>query len=236
MFSRMKRLLLVCLLVVGCRPADGGSQTPPNSTSKTPTSARSSDAARADSLLAVADAGRIQGSASAPVWIVEISDFQCPFCKRWHDEIYPTIKRDYIDKGLVRMAYVHYPLPQHPNAYPAAVASMCAALQDRFWPVHDKIFDTQTRWGAMPGADATKLFDSLVYASGVKPDSYRSCVAEDVMRRLIGSDIGRARQAQVRSTPTFFVGDEHVLGVPPLAQFRAVIERQLQKAGGKTKS
>jgi protein-disulfide isomerase len=231
----MKRLLLLCLLSAGCAPADGGSQTRP-SAGATTKAAPASEAARTDSMLGVADQRRIQGAATAPVWLVEISDFQCPFCKKWHDEIYPVIKRDYIDKGLVRMAYVHYPLPQHANAYPAAVASMCAALQDRFWPVHDKIFDTQTRWERMDNAGATKLFDSLVYASGVEGASYRSCVAEDVMRRLIGSDIGRAQQAQVRSTPTFFIGDEPVLGVPPLAQFRAAIERQLAKAGGKTKS
>src|SRR5690348_490690 len=118
----MKRLLLACLLVVGCRPADGGSQT----TSKAPTKSapsQSNDAARADSILGVADAGRIQGSPSAPVWLVEISDFQCPFCKRWHEEVYPMIKRDYIDKGIVKMAYVHLPLSMHPNAMPAAISS-----------------------------------------------------------------------------------------------------------------
>lgn len=235
MFSAMKRLLLLCFLVVGCSPADGGSQARPSTTAAT-TSAPSADSARADSLLGVADAARIQGSENASVWLVEISDFQCPFCKKWHDEIYPVIKRDYIDKGLVRMAYVHYPLPQHQNAYPAAVASMCAALQGRFWPVHDRIFGTQTRWQGMDRAGATRLFDSLVYASGVKPESYRSCVAEDVMRRLIGADIGRAQSASVRSTPTFFIGDEPVLGVPALAVFRAAIDRQLQKARGKTKS
>lgn len=224
MFSPMKRLLLACLFVLGCRPADGGSQTTPNAAAR---SAPSSDSARADSLLGVADAARIQGSATAPVWLVEISDFECPFCRRWHDEIYPTIKRDYIDKGIVRMAYVHFPLPQHRNAYPAAVASMCAALQDRFWPVHDKIFATQTRWAGME--NATQFFDSLALASGVKADGYRSCVNGDLMRRLIGADIGRARSASVRSTPTFFVGDEPVLGVAPIEEFRAAIERQRQK-------
>jgi len=122
----MKRLLLVCLLAVGCRPADGGSQTTPNSAGKSAPSGQAPDSARADSILALADAGRIQGSPSAPVWLVEISDFQCPFCKRWHETVYPVIKRDYIDKGIVKMAYVHLPLQQHPNAYPAAIASMCA--------------------------------------------------------------------------------------------------------------
>jgi protein-disulfide isomerase len=227
MFSRMKRLLLACLLVAGCRPADGGSQTTPNSPSKTAASAQNNDSARADSLLSTADAGRIQGAASAPVWLVEISDFQCPFCKRWHDEVYPVIKRDYIDKGIVRMAYVHLPLQQHPNAYPAAIASMCAALQNRFWPMHDKLFATQERWGVMqnPGG----YFDSLAVSSGVTSASFRSCVMDPVMRRLISGDIARARTAQVRSTPTFFIGDEPILGVAPIDSFRVVIERQRAK-------
>ena len=229
MFCRMKRLLLACLLVAGCRPADGGSQSPPTNASKAPPAAASAstDAARADSVLGAADAARIQGSPSAPVWLVEVSDFQCPFCKRWHDEIYPVIKRDYIDKGIVRMAYVHLPLGQHPNAMPAAIASMCAAVQNRFWPLHDKLFSTQTRWAPMENPAA--YFDSLAVSSGVNAASFRGCVTDGLMRRIIAGDVERARTAAVRSTPTFFVGDEPILGVAPLDTFRVVIERQRAK-------
>jgi protein-disulfide isomerase len=223
----MKRLLFACLLVMGCRPADGGSQSTPPGTAKAAPSAALSDSARADSLLGVADAGRIQGSPNAPVWLVEISDFQCPFCKRWHDQVYPIIKRDYIDKGIVRMAYVHLPLGQHPNAMPASIASMCASLQGRFWPLHDRIFKTQDRWSPM--ADAAQFFDSLATASGVNLESYRSCITSGLMRRIISGDVARARSAAVRSTPTFFVGDEPILGAAPVDSFRVVIERQRAK-------
>ena len=223
----MKRLLIACLLVVGCRPADGGSQTTPNSAGKSAPTAQAADSARADSILALADAGRIQGSASAPVWLVEISDFQCPFCKRWHETVYPTIKRDYIDKGIVKMAYVHLPLQQHPNAYPAAIASMCAAVQNRFWPMHDRIFATQERWGVLE--NPARYFDSLAVASGVNQQSFGSCVGDGLMRRIIAGDVARSRTAQVRSTPTFFVGDEPILGVAPVDSFRVAIERQRAK-------
>lgn len=223
----MKRLLIVCLFALGCRPADGGSQTTPNSAGKSAAAGPTRDSARADSILGVADAGRIQGSSSAPVWLVEISDFQCPFCKRWHDEIYPTIKRDYIDKGIVKMAYVHLPLGQHPNAMPAAISSMCAAVQNHFWPLHDRLFATQEKWGAL--ANPATYFDSLALASGVDGPAYRACTTEGTMRRLIAGDVERARGAQVRSTPTFFVGDEPILGVAPLETFRAAIERQRRK-------
>lgn len=227
----MKRLLFACLLLMGCRPADGGSQaTPPTNAKAAPSAAptaATSDSARADSLLGVADAGRIQGSPNAPVWLVEVSDFQCPFCKRWHDETYPTLKRDYIDKGIVRMAYVHLPLAQHPNAMPASLASMCASLQGRFWPVHDRIFKTQQIWSPM--ANAAPFFDSLAVASGVNAQSFRSCLADGLMRRIIAGDVQRARSAAVRSTPTFFVGDEPILGAAPIDSFRVVIERQRAK-------
>ena len=222
----MKRLLIACLLVMACRPADGGSQTTTKAPAKTAPS-QSNDSARADSILGVADAGRIQGSPSAPVWIVEISDFQCPFCKRWHEEIYPTLKRDSIDKGIVKMAYVHLPLSMHPNAHPAAIASMCAALQNRFWPMHDKLFTTQEKWAPM--ANPASYFDSLAVASGVNAPGYRACTTDGTMRRLIAGDMERARGAQVRSTPTFFIGDEPILGVAPLDTFRVVIERQRKK-------
>ena len=215
----MIRRLLTALLVVALPLAAHGQAARPSK----------ADSARIDSLLARADAGRIQGSPTAPVWLVEISDFQCPFCKRWHDEIYPAIKRDYVDKGIVRMAYLHFPLSIHPHAPAAAIASLCAAEQSKFWSLHDKLFDTQNRWAPMTNAVA--YFDSLALASGVNATAYRRCMQEGHVRRVMGADVSRARAAQIQSTPTFFVGDEPIVGVAPLADFRAAIERQRAKAG-----
>src|SRR5262245_4988623 len=107
MFRSMKRLLAAALLLVGCRPADGESQSAPGTPAKAAQTARSADSARVEALLQRADAGRIQGSRTAPVWLIEISDFQCPFCKRWHDETYPLIQREFIQPGVVRMAYIN---------------------------------------------------------------------------------------------------------------------------------
>jgi protein-disulfide isomerase len=224
-------LALVFLILTACRPTDGESRTEPSSKGTSPASARwSSESFRAESLpgacgAAVADAGRIQGSASAPVWLVEISDFQCPYCKQWHDSVYPALKRDYIDKGIVRMAYVHLPLNIHPNAPAAAEASLCAGLQDRFWPVHDKLFATQARWATMPVPAATAYFDSLSVATGVDAASFRGCVKSGLMRRIISGDGSRASAAGVRSTPVFFIGNESIPGLAPLDAYRQAIER-----------
>lgn len=226
MLPLMKPLLLLAIFVLACRPSDGGTQ---QSAPGTAAATARGDSARADSLLALADAGRIQGAATAPVWLVEISDFQCPFCKQWHDQTYPQIKRDYIDRGLVRMAYVHLPLNIHPNAPAAAEASLCASVQGRFWPMHDRLFETQQRWAGL--ADPRSYFDSLATSVGVERARYGECMQGGLMQRVINGDRSRAASAGARSTPVFFVGDEPIQGAAPYQEFRAAIERQRAKAG-----
>jgi protein-disulfide isomerase len=95
---------------------------------------------------AAADQARILGRPTAPVWVVEVSDFQCPYCKMWHDSTYETLKREYVNTGKVRLAYINFPLEKHRNAMPAAEAAMCAAAQGKFWEMHDALFDAQAKW------------------------------------------------------------------------------------------
>lgn len=83
------------------------------------------------------------GDINARVTIVEFSDFECPFCRRYFTDTFPQLKKEYIDTGKVVMYYRHYPLPFHPLAQPFAVASECANEQDKFWEFHDKIFQKQ---------------------------------------------------------------------------------------------
>ena len=87
--------------------------------------------APADSISDRADRGRILGDSTAAIWIIMASDFQCPFCKQWHDSTFGKLTQEYVRTGKVRLAYMNYPLPQHKNAMPAAEASMCAAVQGK---------------------------------------------------------------------------------------------------------
>lgn len=236
----MKYIALAACLAAACRPSDGNARGAPSSAAAsaqatgTPpaASAAAADSQAIDSLLRRADAGRIQGAPTAPVWLVEISDFQCPYCKQWHDQIYPVIKRDYIDRGIVRMAYVHLPLSIHPNAPAAAEASLCAAAENRFWPVHDLIFNTQAKWASLqnPGP----FLDSLVLSSGVDAGRYGECMRSQVMRRVMNGDQQRAAAAGVRSTPVFFIGAEPIEGLAPLDAYRQAIERARARAAGRT--
>ena len=227
MFERMRRVTGILLLLAACRPTDGnprGAAPPGGTTSRAQSaSATRADSSRADSLLQLADAGRIQGSPSAPVWLVEVSDYQCPYCRQWHEQVYPAIKRDYIDRGIVRMAYVHLPLIIHPNAEPAAETSLCASMQNRFWQMHDRLFATQERWADM--RNPRPFFDSLARASGADEQVYGECMSSGIMKRVINGDRTRATTAGVSSTPWFFIGNEPIRGLAPLDAYRQAIER-----------
>ncbi|HMU62858.1 MAG TPA: thioredoxin domain-containing protein, partial [Gemmatimonadales bacterium] len=80
-------------------------------------------------------AARTKGSPTAPVTVYEMSDFQCPFCARFALEIFPTLEAEYVETGKVRWIFVNFPLPMHDNAVSAAQVAMCAAKQNKFWPV-----------------------------------------------------------------------------------------------------
>lgn len=214
-------LLSACSNSERTRPASAGPGT----------AQAASVAAPADttSIAARADRSRIRGDSTARIWIVIVSDFQCPFCRQWHDEVFPSIVREYVESGRVRLAYVHLPLGNHQNALPAAEAAMCAGVQGRFWEMHDAIFRTMGRWAAMP--EPHTLFDSLAAGLGVTRSPYRSCIETRATRALIESDARRVSDAGVAATPTFFVGEEKIEGAAGLADFRAVVERVLARAG-----
>ena len=83
------------------------------------------------------------GSSQAPVTIVEFSDFECPYCRVFHEQVLPSLKREYIDTGLVRFIHKDLPLPFHRQARPAAAAARCAGEQNRYWDLYGALFDQQ---------------------------------------------------------------------------------------------
>lgn len=213
----MKRTSLFLLVLVSSVAAT----QPPRAPSMDPA---------ANALLERADRGRTLGNVNARVWLVEVSDFQCPYCKQWHDSTFAAINREFIETGLVRMAYVNYPVQGHIHAVAASEAAMCASAQDRFWPLHDRLFKTQPRWSPMKDtARVIALFDSLAVASGVNAAEYRSCVSSRVTRRLIRADQDRSQRAGINGTPHFFVGDEAISGMAP---FEALQQAILRAAAG----
>ena len=184
-----------------------------------------------DSVSLAADRGRIRGAASAAVWIVEISDFQCPYCKQWHDEVFAAIDKEYVQTGKVRLAYLNYPLSSmHKNARAAAEAAMCASVQGKFWQLHESLFVTQTRWSESD--NPVPAFDTLAVAAGVDAARWRQCMTSHATAPIIDADHDRSRSAGVQSTPTFFIGDRKLEGAYPVDSFRVAIDAAIAKARG----
>lgn len=178
-----------------------------------------------DSISDRADRGRIAGDTAAKVWVVMASDFQCPFCKQWHDAFFPPLVRDYLTKNKIQMAFINMPLSMHPNAVPAAEAAMCASVQGKFWQIHDALFAAQEQWAAMPDASA-KFAEIAGKIPGIDMNRWKSCVSQHQTLALIMADRDRARNAGVQSTPTFFVGDKMITGADQ--DLRAAIEAALK--------
>jgi protein-disulfide isomerase len=132
------------------------------------------------------------------------SDFQCPYCKQWHDASFASVARDFASTGRARIAFLNMPLSSiHPYAKAAAEAAMCASVQNKFWAMHDSLFSTQRIWETLQ--NPATMFDTLARESGVRMPEWRQCVAQHLTLPLVDADYDRGRQAGVRSTPTFFV-------------------------------
>jgi protein-disulfide isomerase len=184
-----------------------------------------------DTISTRADRGRIRGSENAPIWLIEISDFQCPYCKQWHDQSFAALDKEYVQTGKVRLAYLNYPIPSlHPNAHAASEAAMCASVQGKFWELHSSLFATQDKWAGQQQPMAT--FDSLARAAGVEPTAWRSCMTSHATNPIIDADHSRSSAAGVQSTPSFFVGDRKMQGALPVDSFRVAIDQALAKARG----
>ena len=178
-----------------------------------------------DITLQAADRGRVLGRDSAMVWLIVVSDFQCPLCRVWHEETLPTLITEYVTTGKIRLAFLNYPLRDHKNAVVAASAAMCASAQGKFWEASNRIFHDQNRWaGAENGA---AVLDTLATAPGVDAQKLHDCTQTGRLLRLIHADIERSEKASATDAPTFIVGRHRMEGAVPIAKFRAVIDSVL---------
>jgi len=162
-----------------------------------------------DSVLARASRGREKGAAEARVSVIEISDFQCPYCRQFFQDTYRAFDSAYVKTGKVKMVYINLPLPMHTQAYSAAEAAMCAGAQGKFWEMHDRLFSTQREWGGQ--ADAGQRFARMALELHLDPAAYRDCVDNDRTAPLILNDAMQATGAGVNGTPAFIVNRSQML-------------------------
>lgn len=169
----------------------------------------------------VAAAGRpVRGPESAPVEMIEFSDFQCPYCLRAYETVMKVLST-YGDR--VKLVYRHFPLPNHPDARPAAEASMCAADQDKFWPYHDRLFANPTKL-------STTDLKQHAAALGLNVTEFDRCVNERKHRTAVDEDMAAGEKLGVSGTPAFFINGRPLTGAQPFEAFKRVIDEELATA------
>ncbi|MCM2276220.1 MAG: DsbA family protein [Candidatus Didemnitutus sp.] len=180
----------------------------------------------------VANRDHIRGNAAAEVSLIEYSDFECPFCKRFHDAPAAVLERH---GGRVNWVYRHFPLAFHdPAARREAVASECAAKlggNEAFWKYTDALF-RHTRSNGQGLAEGKSEL-AIATELGLKGDDFSRCLADPAMIKRVDEDIADGNAIGVTGTPATLVRNnrsgatEWVVGAQPLAALQAAVERVL---------
>ena len=157
------------------------------------------------------------GPASAPVTIVEFTDYQCPYCHRAQGVIEEVLSRY---SGRVRLVHLDFPLDGHPGALPAARAARCAAEQGKFWEYHRSLM---TAPGSLDAADLAKRAAAL----GLDGASFGSCLSSGRHDTAIQASLREGETLGVTGTPAYFVNGRMLSGARPIASFAEVIDAEL---------
>jgi protein-disulfide isomerase len=166
---------------------------------------------------------RTKGSATAPVTVYEMSDFQCPYCRQFAHETFPTLERTYINTGKVRWVFINFPLTDvHEHASAAAQLALCAAQQKGFWRMHDLLFLHQEIWA--PLKEAGPFFVSLADSAKISKPALLACLESPGTLQAVMADAEGAARSGASSTPTFYIEGGLVEGAQPLAVFRKVLD------------
>jgi protein-disulfide isomerase len=162
------------------------------------------------------------GSSDAHVAVVEFSDFQCSYCKKFWADTLPPLKEIYINKGQARFTYRHFAILGK-SSQQAAQATECAGEQGKFWGYHDRLFANQ---GGLAFTDS-KL-NQYARELRVNGGKFAECLNSGRYRRKVEEETAVAASLGARGTPTFFVNNRLLVGAQPFEVFRAVIEAELK--------
>ena len=173
----------------------------------------------------VRDANRL-GDKAATVTIVEFSDFQCPFCERFHQTIESQLRQQYVDTGKAAFVYKHSAFLGQESIW-AAQAAECAADQGKFWAFHDLLFDRQN--GENQGAFTKDKLLGFAKELNLDMTKFEPCLKNDETLQRVTADTQEGSQAGVRGTPTFFINGKPLVGAQPWQAFQQAIDAALSQ-------
>lgn len=165
------------------------------------------------------------GKKDAKVTVVEFADFQCPACGAFA----PDMKKILSDHdGKIYYIYRHFPLPLHKNAMKAAQAAEIAGAENKFWHMHDKLFETQSEWSEI--TDPTSLFVGYAKSLGIDEEKFKKALDEGTHLSLIQKDLQDGNKAGVNATPTIFVNGKKVEGATSIADLTNKVRQAIEEA------
>jgi protein-disulfide isomerase len=172
------------------------------------------------------------GSAEAPVVLVEFTDFQCGFCRQFHETVFPQLVKEYVEKGKLRIISRNLTLPFHAQAEPAARAALCGREQNKFWAMREQLF-------ARTATLSATAIDEAATESGLDMSAFRACLTgNSVVVDQIKRDGHQAQVLGIEGTPTFILGrvtngqitGAKIIGVRPYSAFDAEVKKALAAA------
>jgi protein-disulfide isomerase len=183
------------------------------------------------------DDDAVLGAKDAPVTIVEFSDYQCPFCRKFWTETYPQLKQEYVDTGKAKIIFRDFPLTSiHPSAQIASEAAECVRAQGgdaAYWRMHDKMFQEQN---IMDSGSATGSVTKTVTFTDAELKTWAKALGFDIASCLdshqfaseVQEDMTDGQSYGVRGTPAFFVNGKLLSGAQPFSAFKAAIDAELR--------
>jgi protein-disulfide isomerase len=177
----------------------------------------------------VSSMGYNYGSAEAKVKVLELSDFGCGYCRRFHEEIFPVLKEIYVDGGYIEWKFLPFVLGMFPNGLEAATAAECAGEQEGFFPMKNLLFSSQGEWRG--AEDPNSFFAELASEAGLDVSRFNGCVEGGWRDTRLRSNIRLGQQAGVRGTPTFFIDARPLQGALPLNGMRDILDTALRMKG-----
>ncbi len=173
----------------------------------------------------------VLGKKDAPVTIIEFSDYQCPFCRKFWQDTMPSLKKEYIEMGKVNFVYRDFPLNFHPSATSAAEAANCVREKggdEAYFKMHDKIFEEQNILDG-GSVSSTVQFSKEDIKKWARDIGYNidSCLESSKYISEIQKDIQEGSAAGVQGTPGFFINGQPLSGAQPYSVFKQMIDAEL---------
>ncbi len=167
----------------------------------------------------------LQGLGKAGITLVEYGDYQCSHCA----EYFPTLKQVQTEfNDQIHFQFRNFPLTSlHPNAFAAARAAEAAGLQNKFWEMHDALYQTQQQWSS--ASDATTAFNQYAKQLGLNVTQFTQDFGSNKVNDLINADTAEGNRLQVSGTPSFFLDGKPVQIANSVPSFEKVLKAAIAK-------